>query len=83
MSTIYLRNSVRNLVLLIGLGLAGGARADHVDWGPYLETPGAKPMAVKSTPSVAATPKPAAKQRTVAAKPKAKAKPAAARKPRR
>ena len=85
MSTLHLRTMLRNLVLLIGLGLTATARAEHVDWSQYLEPPGAKPMPVRTTQAPAAAPakKQVSRASATKAKPAAKKKPAAARKPHR
>ncbi len=57
------------LVLVLGLGIATSARAEgRVDWSQYLEPPGAKPMAVRSTTTVAAADPPAASPRGKKAK---------------
>jgi hypothetical protein len=78
MSSLSLRTSLRNVALMIVVGIGANAHADKVNWGQYLESPGAsKPIAIKH----ASMPAPAAKR---AAKPTAKAAPhkAAARKKR-
>lgn len=50
------------LVVFVGVGIAGDARADRkVDWSEYLEPPGARPMKVKNSAPVAA-PEPRAKE---------------------
>ncbi len=78
---------MRNLVLATVCFAGASARAEHVDWGPYLEPAGAKPMPVKASESPVAASAPAKKQvARQAAKPQVKAKPKAkpaARKPHR
>lgn len=45
------------VALVLGLGISSAADAGgRVDWSDYLEPPGAKPMAVRSTTSVAEAP---------------------------
>lgn len=80
-------STLRNAVILLGLGMGASASADHVDWSQFIEAPGAKaPMAKHAeAPVVTAAKKqaPAAKPAKVAAKVAAKpavktrAKPAA------
>jgi hypothetical protein len=85
MSTHSLRRVMRNLVFAT-VGFAATAHAEHVDWGPYLEPAGAKPMPVKASESPVAAAPPKNQVARQAAKPVAKAKPKAkpaARKPHR
>ena len=74
---------IPTLVLVLGLGIAASANAEsRVDWSQYLEPPGARPMPVRSTTTVAAADPPVAASRgktakvskKKATKPKAKAK---------
>ncbi len=45
---------IPTLVLVLGLGITASAHAEgRVDWSQYLEPPGAKPMAVRTTTTVA------------------------------
>jgi hypothetical protein len=58
-----------SLVLVLGLGIAASAHAEgRVDWSQYLEPPGARPMPVRSTTTVAAADQPIAKSRGKPAK---------------
>ncbi len=56
-------------MLVLGLGITGSARAEgRVDWSQYLEPPGARPMPVRSTTTVAAADAPVVASRGKKAK---------------
>jgi hypothetical protein len=53
--------SISTLALTIGLCLATVARAERVDWGQYIEPPGARPLPVThAAPEKVAKPEPRA-----------------------
>lgn len=60
---------IPTLVLVLGLGIVASAHAEgRVDWTQYLEPPGARPMPVRSTTTVAAAEPPVAASRGKKAK---------------